>query len=141
MEADRCGRSSSRNGSSSHVFHIADADWANRKEKAIGGPQTAMMLQNHSPGIFWSRINTDNDSSRPTPLNNAIVTNDSMLAIDVVEARGSSHAIAAFMSISKSWKIGPKFVREINDRFNQRRKFICLLNRLAHFPLPDPAWR
>jgi hypothetical protein len=65
-----------------------------------------MMLQNHSPGIFWSKINTDNDSM-PTPLNNATVANDSMLAIDVVEARGSSHAIVAFMSISKKLKNRP----------------------------------
>jgi hypothetical protein len=30
------------------------------------------------------------------------VSNDSMLAIEVMEARGSSHAIVAFMLISKS---------------------------------------
>jgi hypothetical protein len=86
------------------------------------GPQTAMALQNHSPGIFWSRINTDKDNSRPTPLNSATVSNDSMLAIDVMEARGSSHAIVAFMLISKKLKDrpGPKFVREINDRFNPK---------------------
>jgi hypothetical protein len=35
------------------------------------------------------------------------VSNDSMLAIDVVETRGSSHAIAAFMSISKKLKNRP----------------------------------
>jgi hypothetical protein len=51
-----------------------------------------------------------------------------MLAIDVMEARGSSHAIVAFMLISKKLKDrpGPKFVREINDSFNQGRKINLL---------------
>ena len=51
--------------------------------------------------MFWSRINTDKDRSRPRPLNRAIVTNASMLATDVEDARARSLAIVALMSFSK----------------------------------------
>ena len=46
-------------------------------------------------------MTTDNESSRPIPLNSATVMNESMLATDVAEARGRSLAIAALMSLSK----------------------------------------
>jgi hypothetical protein len=42
--------------------------------------------------MYWSRINTERDRSRPRPLNSAIVANESMLAIDVADARGNSLA-------------------------------------------------
>src|SRR5258708_10822040 len=51
--------------------------------------------------MFWSRINTDKDRSRPRPLNRAFVTNASMLATDVEDARARSLAIAALMSFCK----------------------------------------
>ena len=55
------------------------------------------------------------DSRRPIPLNSATVTNDSALASDVADARGRSHAIAAFMSFSKfSGGYGPKGLLEID---------------------------
>ena len=55
-------------------------------------------VQNHSPGMYWSRINMERDRRRPIPLNRATVINASMLAIDVAEARGRSLAIAVFIS-------------------------------------------
>ena len=51
--------------------------------------------------MYWSRTNTDRDRSRPRPLNSAMVTNESMLAIDVGDALGNSLAMAAFISSSK----------------------------------------
>jgi hypothetical protein len=62
----------------------------------------------------------DKDSSRPIPLNSAIVTKDSMLATDVAEARGRSLAIAAVMSFSKfSAGYGPKGLSAINETTSQ----------------------
>ena len=66
-----------------------------------GGFLLRRSVQNHSPGMYWSRINTERDRSKPTPLNSATVTNVSMLAIDVADARGRSLAIVALMSFSK----------------------------------------
>src|SRR5216684_4435017 len=67
-----------------------------------GGFLLRRSVQNHSPGMYWSRINTERDRSKPTPLNSATVTNVSMLAIDVADARGKIIlAIAAVMSLSK----------------------------------------
>jgi hypothetical protein len=64
-------------------------------------------VQNHSPGMYWSRINTERDRSKPTPLNSATVTNVSMLVIDVADARGKIIlAIAAVMSLSKFFGTG-----------------------------------
>ena len=57
--------------------------------------------QNHSPGIYWSRINTERDRSSPRPLNSVTVTNASMSATEVADARGRSLAMAALMSLSK----------------------------------------
>jgi hypothetical protein len=57
-------------------------------------------FQNHSPGVYLSRINTERDSNSPMPLKMPIVTNVSMLASDPAEARGKSLAIAAVMSLS-----------------------------------------
>jgi len=69
-----------------------------------GGFLLRRSVQNHSPGMYWSRINTERDTSRPTPLNNATVTNESMLATDIADARGKSHAIAALMPVSKIFR-------------------------------------
>jgi hypothetical protein len=52
--------------------------------------------------MYWSRIKTDSDNSSPTPLNNATLTNVSMLATNAAEARGRILAIAAVMSSSKA---------------------------------------
>src|SRR4051812_39746231 len=49
--------------------------------------------------MFWSRINTDSDSSKPRPLNSATAANESMSAIDVAEARGNSLAITAVIAV------------------------------------------
>ena len=51
--------------------------------------------------MYWSRINTDRDRRRPRPLNSAIVAKESMLAIDIADARGNSLAITAVISSSK----------------------------------------
>jgi hypothetical protein len=57
-------------------------------------------FQNHSPGVYLSRISTERDSNSPTPLKMATMINVSILATDRAEARGKSLAIAAVMSFS-----------------------------------------
>ena len=69
-----------------------------------GGFLLRRSVQNHSPGMYWSRTNTERDKNRPTPLNNATVTNESMLATDIADTRGKSHAIAALISFSKIFR-------------------------------------
>jgi hypothetical protein len=63
-------------------------------------PTGGRSVQNQSPGVYLSRTNTERDSSRPRPLKIATVTNASIFATDVADARGRSLAIAAFTSFS-----------------------------------------
>jgi hypothetical protein len=65
--------------------------------------------------MFWSRISTTRERSRPTRLNSATVTNESMSAIDVADARWKSLAIAAVMSVSKFFEGGLRLISVVNE--------------------------
>ena len=79
--------------------------------------------QNHSPGMYWSRINTERDRSRPAPLKSATVTNVSMLAIDVADARGRNLAIAAVISISNFLgRVTPNALSVVNDNSSPTKR-------------------